>query len=1048
MSKILKISSSLLLIALMISAFLDVPVQAAITFTVAPTSGQVGDNITLTFNGNPVITLPPVINVVGGTWAAVFSIPTGATAGAKNIVATGAPSGDTQTVVFTVTTTNIALNPTIGKVGDSVTLTGSAFTAGESVTIKYDPIDTPIVPTFTLGSAATSFTRSFTVPPSVSGNHTVTATGSSSGSSSAIFNVTPKLSANKASGTAGTSVTVTGSGFAASEAGVTLTLAGSTVSSSITANAVGNWSSTFDIPEIPGGSYALEAHGNSTLASSVTGANLQVTPYITINPSNAPEGSTVTVSGYGFKAKETNIIVSWDATDVTKAVQADANGSWSASFAVPTSSGGSHDIFARGQSTTKASVPKVTFGVGAGITLNKASGPVATVITVGGSGFAARESGLNLIVDGVKTPLNIAANDAGAWTTNFTIPVMTGGVHKIDAEGKTTTATSISEATFTVVPEILMDKTEGIAGSAVSLTATGFAAGENGITITYDNKVLGTKITADTRGTWKTNLTIPPSSGGTHNIQVNSSVTDASSAGSLSFQVNASGTISPSEGFIGSKVAVSGTGFAANSSLRFMFDGLDFNVGLVNTDNAGNFNKTIIIPKTTGGSHIIRVQDSQSNFFEADFSLDSTAPAVPKIINPKDGTKMGFFGDIAPTLEWSKITGGNGITYNLQIATDAEFSNSTIDVSGITTNKYTLKKSDSLPRGQYYWHVQAIDGASNASDWSDPLLLVSGMISPAVFALIMVGIVILLGVGLYFLIRLMRRRMKANQPQYAREIVVPEVISAEYKQIEGDKNALPWRLALPQAPQPARGSRSSFSSEDQARLRVIIDFAKSVPLAEPGANTTWLVQLAENNTGMVASPTLYSQLAKGELQLRYEPAWMNHPTYVDLQTLLEGQPILQDLNTFIDSVNHTAAEAEAALGEIYMEIASEINWDIFPHGGWVYISAVYMDSFNWFQGKYLKEPSERDYSIKPETLASGVNGYGLYAEPGIPLAGLLIQCEEENDAQQLRALHLKLRRNMRNSSRIKSVVSSVIQLEVQRNRLINTFSQFNRLNPA
>ena len=212
----MKISSSLLLIVLMISGFFAVPVQAAITFTVAPTSGQVGtqvqlsgtgvtgDNITLTFNGNPVITLPPVINVVGGTWAAVISIPSGATAGAKNIVATGAPSGDTQTVVFTVTTTNITLNPTSGKVGDSVTVTGSAFTPGESVTIKFDPVDTPVIPAFTLGSTDTSFTRTFSVPNTVSGNHNVTATGSSSGSSSAVFNVTPKLAANKTSGTAGT----------------------------------------------------------------------------------------------------------------------------------------------------------------------------------------------------------------------------------------------------------------------------------------------------------------------------------------------------------------------------------------------------------------------------------------------------------------------------------------------------------------------------------------------------------------------------------------------------------------------------------------------------------------------------------------------------------------------------------------------------------------------------------------------------------------------------------------------------------------------------
>jgi hypothetical protein len=315
--------------------------------------------------------------------------------------------------------------------------------------------------------------------------------------------------------------------------------------------------------------------------------------------------------------------------------------------------------------------------------------------------------------------------------------------------------------------------------------------------------------------------------------------------------------------------------------------------------------------------------------------------------------------------------------------------------------------------------------------------------------LIVVGIVVLLGVGVFFLLIWFRRKRQAHKDQVAPEIVIPEIVNAEYKQIEsGDKKSLPWRLALPQAPQPARGAKSNISSEDQARLKVIIDFAKSVPLAEPGANTNWLVDLAENTTGLCASPALYSQLVRGELQLRYEPAWMRHPTYIDLQTLLEGQSLLEDLNTFVDSVNRTASEAEAALGDIYQEIVAEIRWDIFPNGGWVYISAIYIDSFNWFQGKYLKEPSERDYSIKAEPLAAGGDGFGLYAESNTPFAGLLIQTGEEKDARDLRTLHLKLRRDFRNSERIKLVVTSIIQLEVQRNRLMNAFRQFNRLTPS
>ena len=178
--------------------------------------------------------------------------------------------------------------------------------------------------------------------------------------------------------------------------------------------------------------------------------------------------------------------------------------------------------------------------------------------------------------------------------------------------------------------------------------------------------------------------------------------------------------------------------------------------------------------------------------------------------------------------------------------------------------------------------------------------------------------------------------------------------------------------------------------------------------------------------------------------MKYEPTWMRHPTYMDLQILLEGQPILQDLNSFIDSVNRTAGESVQVLQEIYHDINDEVSWDIFANDGWNYVSAVYIDSLSWFQGKYLREPSEKDYSIKPD--AAG-NTMGLYAESVTPFAGILIRTADNNEAIQMRNLHLKLRRSYRNNERIKSVVTSITQLEVQRNRLLAAFNQFNRLNP-
>jgi hypothetical protein len=276
-------------------------------------------------------------------------------------------------------------------------------------------------------------------------------------------------------------------------------------------------------------------------------------------------------------------------------------------------------------------------------------------------------------------------------------------------------------------------------------------------------------------------------------------------------------------------------------------------------------------------------------------------------------------------------------------------------------------------------------------------------------------------------------------------------VNAEYRMLDSEdraassKKALPWRLALPQAPPTPKGAKN-LSTEDQARLKVIIDFAKCLPLIDPGSSTHWLTEMAECGTGESASPALYSQIIKGGIQLRYEPAWMRHPTFLDLQTLLEGQPILQDLNTFMESVNNTASESVLLMQDIYKDVIAEVNWDIIANGGWAYVSGIYADSLSWFLGKYLREPSEREYLFKPEGKNNEGNSvFGIYGEANTPFAGLLIQSPGDEETARLRALHMKLRRVYRNSDRGRTIVGMITQLDVQRAKLSSAFSQFNRL---
>jgi hypothetical protein len=202
----------------------------------------------------------------------------------------------------------------------------------------------------------------------------------------------------------------------------------------------------------------------------------------------------------------------------------------------------------------------------------------------------------------------------------------------------------------------------------------------------------------------------------------------------------------------------------------------------------------------------------------------------------------------------------------------------------------------------------------------------------------------------------------------------------------------------------------------------------------------------ETGMGLQVSTLVYEQLFKGELQVRYEPAWMHHPAYQDLTTLLKGQSILQELNAFVDAVDHCASESASLLQGIYRDAITEVPADFLEKGGWGFISAVYADAMSWFVGKSLRDPSERDYTIgslgEP---GEGAEERWLYAEEATSFAGQLILAHDDKEALRLQALHLRLRRTWRNSSQARQIAAMITQLEMQRGRLLNVFSQFGRL---
>ena len=152
---------------------------------------------------------------------------------------------------FTLTPLVSLAQPT-GSPGFSLTVKGDGFRANQSgISITFGAA---IVASAAANSQG-SWTTTFTIPPSPRGTYSVRVSGSGS-DLEVPFAVTPAVSLSGNRGSPGTLLTVTGSGFAAKETSITVTLGETPVASGISADAEGAWSAPFPVPSLPG---ALES---------------------------------------------------------------------------------------------------------------------------------------------------------------------------------------------------------------------------------------------------------------------------------------------------------------------------------------------------------------------------------------------------------------------------------------------------------------------------------------------------------------------------------------------------------------------------------------------------------------------------------------------------------------------------------------------------------------------------------------------------------------------------------------------------------------------
>ena len=218
-----------------------------------------------------------------------------------------------------------------------------------------------------------------TVPSGASaGNVVVTVNGTAS--TGVPFVVTPGISyLSPSSGAVGTSVTITGSGFGASQSGSTITFNG------VSAASVSNWSNTSITLPVPVGASSgpvVVTVGGLASNSKTFGIPSTVT---SVSPTSGVAGTQVTVSGSGFAAVQGTGTV-WLGSTLGAVV------SWSDSQIVATvaSNARSGNALVQQGGALSNSLP---FAVAtATITsISPTSGVAGTTVTISGSGFGASQ---------------------------------------------------------------------------------------------------------------------------------------------------------------------------------------------------------------------------------------------------------------------------------------------------------------------------------------------------------------------------------------------------------------------------------------------------------------------------------------------------------------------------------------------------------------------------------------------------------------------------------------------------------------------------------